>query len=54
MGRLAVELRSGAGSIPASSGISQTVGSGDLYPGTSSSPCARRYPCAVQEPARWL
>jgi hypothetical protein len=39
-----VELRSGAGSIPASCRISQTVEAATFTPSTSSSPCTRRYP----------
>ena len=40
------ELRSGAGSIPASCRISQTVEAATFTPSTSSSPCTRRYPHA--------
>ena len=40
-----VQLRSDAGSIPASCRISQTVEAATTFtPGTSSSPCTRRYP----------
>ena len=39
-----VELRSGAGSIPASCRIFQTVEAATFTPSTSSSPCTRRYP----------
>ena len=39
-----VEPRSGAGSIPASCSISQTVEAATFTPSTSSSPCTRRYP----------
>jgi hypothetical protein len=37
------EPRSGAGSIPASCRISQTVEAATFIPSTSSSPCTRRY-----------
>ena len=39
-----VELRSGAGSIPASCRISQMVEAATFTPSTSSSPCTLRYP----------